>query len=181
MRSPADGIGRETAFYDGTTGDEPAHIAAGLTYLQTGIFHFNLQHLPLLKELSAAALALAGVRFPQTQEAMQAVPAPPNNEGKERTVGYEIIKPAPDRVRFWARLPMIVVDALLGCLSVPSGPPPARRGRRARRGVAVRDRSQRDRAFLPGADEHRAGNSAVAWRNRAVRLKQSRDRKYLYG
>jgi hypothetical protein len=97
-----------------TTGDEPAHIAAGLSYLQTGIFHFNLQHPPLLKELSAAALTLAGVRFPRTKEAMEAVQAPPSTAGKEWTVGYEIIKPAPDRVMFWARLPMILVGALLG-------------------------------------------------------------------
>jgi hypothetical protein len=96
------------------TGDEPAHIAAGLSYLQTGVFHLNLQHPPLLKELSAAALRIAGIRFPQTPEAMQAVQAPPNTSGREWDLGYEIIKPAPDRVMFWARLPMILVGALLG-------------------------------------------------------------------
>jgi hypothetical protein len=96
------------------TGDEPAHIASGLSYLQTGIFHFNLQHPPLLKELSAASLTLAGVRFPRTKDALDAVQAPPNTEGKEWQVGYEIIKPAPDRVMFWARLPMILIGALLG-------------------------------------------------------------------
>jgi hypothetical protein len=96
------------------TGDEPAHIAAGLSYLQTGIFNFNLQHPPLLKELSGASLTLAGVRFPRTKEAMDAVQAPPNTAGKEWDVGYQIIKPAPDRVMFWARLPMILVGALLG-------------------------------------------------------------------
>lgn len=96
------------------TGDEPAHIAAGLSYLQTGIFHFNLQHPPLIKELSALSLMVAGVRFPQTKEAMDAVQAPPNTSGNEWRVGYEIIKPAPERVMFWARLPMILIGALLG-------------------------------------------------------------------
>ena len=96
------------------TGDEPAHIAAGLSYLQTGIFHLNLQHPPLMKELSAASLLMAGVRFPRTNEAMQAVQAPPNTSGKEWTIGDQIIGPASDRVLFWARLPMILVGALLG-------------------------------------------------------------------
>jgi Dolichyl-phosphate-mannose-protein mannosyltransferase len=97
-----------------TTFDEPAHIAAGLSYLQTGIFHLNLQQPPLLKELSAASLMLSGVRIPRTPEAMQAVQAPPNASGNEWNLGYEIIKPAPERVMFWARLPMILVGALLG-------------------------------------------------------------------
>jgi hypothetical protein len=97
------------------TGDEPAHIAAGLSYLQTGIFHLNLQHPPLLKELSAAALTMAGIRFPRTPEAMEAVQSPPDTSGREWTIGYDIMRRnGPDRVMFWARLPMILVGALLG-------------------------------------------------------------------
>lgn len=97
------------------TSDEPAHIAAGLSYLQTGIFHINIQHPPLVKELSAASLLLAGVRYPRTAEAMEVVEAPPNALGREWKVGYGIIgQNGPDRVMFWARLPMIVIAALLG-------------------------------------------------------------------
>jgi len=45
--------------------DEPPHIAAGLSYLATGVFRANLQHPPLLKELSAAFLLLGGIRWPR--------------------------------------------------------------------------------------------------------------------
>jgi hypothetical protein len=96
------------------TSDEPAHIAAGLSYLQTRIFHINLQHPPLLKELAAAALLAAGVRYPATAEAAETVNAPPNNSGREWQVGYHIIGTNPDRVLFWARLPMILIGALFG-------------------------------------------------------------------
>jgi len=97
-----------------TTGDEPAHIAAGLSYLETRIFNLNLQHPPLVKELSAATLLMAGVRFPRTKEAMAAVEAPPNASGAEWVVGNAIIGAGSNRVLFWARLPMILVGALLG-------------------------------------------------------------------
>jgi len=97
------------------TSDEPAHIAAGLSYLETGIFHINIQHPPLIKELSAAALVAAGVHYPRTAEAMDVVKAPPNNSGREWQVGDGIIASGgADRVMFWARLPMILVAALLG-------------------------------------------------------------------
>src|SRR5262249_4307277 len=43
--------------------DEPAHIAAGLSYLATGSFVANAQHPPLLKELAAFSLRIAGVRW----------------------------------------------------------------------------------------------------------------------
>ena len=40
-----------------TTSDEPVHLAAGLSYLETGIFRANPEQPPLLKELSALARA----------------------------------------------------------------------------------------------------------------------------
>jgi hypothetical protein len=48
--------------------DEPPHIASGLSYVSTGIFRANLQHPPLLKELSGLALLLDGIRWPRTPE-----------------------------------------------------------------------------------------------------------------
>src|SRR5881296_226518 len=50
------------------TFDEPAHIGAGLSYLETGEFKVNLQHPPLLKEIGALPLWLMGARFPFTAE-----------------------------------------------------------------------------------------------------------------
>jgi hypothetical protein len=45
--------------------DEPVHLAAGLTYLQTGSFLVNPQHPQVLKELSGMSLMLAGARLPE--------------------------------------------------------------------------------------------------------------------
>src|SRR5208283_3373441 len=50
------------------TSDEPPHIASGLSYVSTGIFRGNLQHPPLLKELSGLSLLLGGIRWPRTPE-----------------------------------------------------------------------------------------------------------------
>ena len=49
--------------------DEPPHIASGLSYLATGVFRANLQHPPLLKEMSALFLRAAGSEWPRTEEA----------------------------------------------------------------------------------------------------------------
>ena len=55
------------------TYDEPAHIGAGLSYLRTRDFKVNLQHPPLLKELAALPLLVAGVRWPVSAEAWAAL------------------------------------------------------------------------------------------------------------
>src|SRR5580700_9679442 len=49
--------------------DEPPHIAAGLSYLETRVFHANLQHPPLLKEMSALFLHMAGIHWPKSSYA----------------------------------------------------------------------------------------------------------------
>ena len=99
------------------TFDEPAHLASGVSYLSTGIFHANLQHPPLLKELSAAsAMLFAGVRWPDSPEARTLIADPPGTSGLEWAVGNEILARDPDRVLFWARLPMILIATLLGLL-----------------------------------------------------------------
>jgi hypothetical protein len=46
--------------------DEPPHIASGLSYLDTHVFHANLQHPPLLKEMSALFLSMAGIHWPKS-------------------------------------------------------------------------------------------------------------------
>lgn len=99
------------------TFDEPAHLASGVSYLSTGVFHANLQHPPLLKELSAAsAMAFAGVRWPDSNEAKALIDNPPGTSGLEWAVGNAMIGRNPDRILFWARLPMILVATLLGLL-----------------------------------------------------------------
>ena len=87
--------------------DEPAHIAAGLAYLETDTFTANRQHPPLLKEISAASLLLGGVHWPTTPDAEKLVQGAP---GFEWPVGNSIISTnGPGRVPFWARLPFILL------------------------------------------------------------------------
>jgi Dolichyl-phosphate-mannose-protein mannosyltransferase len=100
-----------------TTFDEPAHLASGVSYLSTRVFHANLQHPPLLKELSAAsAMLFAGVRWPESPEAQTLIANPPGMSGLEWAVGNAILARNPDRILFWARLPMILIATLLGLL-----------------------------------------------------------------
>jgi hypothetical protein len=95
--------------------DEPAHIAAGLSYLATGEFTANPQHPPLLKEMSALSLLLAGVRWPESAEARQLIQG--SKPALEWPVGNAIIAAnGPDKVMFWSRLPFILLASLLGIL-----------------------------------------------------------------
>jgi len=95
--------------------DEPAHIAAGLSYVETGEFTANPQHPPLLKEMSGLSLRLAGVRWPDSAEARQLIQG--SKPQLEWPVGNAIIAAnGPDRVMFWSRLPFILLAALMGIL-----------------------------------------------------------------
>lgn len=95
--------------------DEPTHIAAGLSYVQTGIFRLNPEHPPLLKELAGLSLVLFGVRWPKTAEASLALHS--NNDQPEWALGSGIIEEnGSDKVLFWSRLPLIFVSTLGGLL-----------------------------------------------------------------
>ena len=101
--------------------DEPPHLAAGLSYWVTHeIFRANPQHPPLLKELSALSMMAAGIRWPHTPEAQfieRARDPHARAPGLIWKVGNDLIRAdGPDRVMFWARLPMIMVGALLVAL-----------------------------------------------------------------
>src|SRR5215217_2197359 len=100
------------------TFDEPAHIAAGLSYLSTGSFHANPQHPPLMKELSAIAMLLGGVRWPNTPTTADIVAHPSGaitardwEASKEIFAAYGI-----DRVLRIARFPMILTGVFLGLM-----------------------------------------------------------------
>jgi len=97
--------------------DEPPHIASGLSYLESGVFHANLQHPPLLKEMAAVFLSLAGVHWPGSPMAKKVIQGGPDSKNLEWQVGVDVIASnGPDRVMFWARLPFILLAALLGAL-----------------------------------------------------------------
>jgi hypothetical protein len=93
------------------TYDEPMHIAAGLSYIETGRIVVSPEHPPLLKELSALALRQAGVRWPQTAQATAAANGDPQSASAvARSI---VVDNGPDRVMFWARLPLIFVATAL--------------------------------------------------------------------
>ncbi len=98
--------------------DEPPHLASGLAYVETGIFRGNLQHPPLLKELSGLSLRLGGVhwpRNPQTEQFLRG--AFPSGLQPEWAIGNKIIiDNGPDRVMFWARLPLLLIACLLAAV-----------------------------------------------------------------
>jgi hypothetical protein len=92
------------------TFDEPMHIAAGLSYVETGRIFVSPDHPPLLKELSALVLRQAGVRWPVRQSAAVGASEDRLPRALARSI---IVGNGPDRVLFWARLPLIIVATLL--------------------------------------------------------------------
>jgi len=97
--------------------DEPPHVASGLSYLETHVFHANLQHPPLLKEISALFLLMAGDHWPKSQLADAVTRGDQEAANLEWPVGNNIIhENGADRVMFWGRLPSILLAALLGGL-----------------------------------------------------------------
>jgi hypothetical protein len=94
--------------------DETGDIAAGVSYLLTDRFTVNLQHPPLLKELIGLSTLASGARWPRTPEAQRLLAG---DSQFQWTVGDQIIfANGPDNVMFWARLPMILVAAMMGIL-----------------------------------------------------------------
>jgi hypothetical protein len=97
--------------------DEPPHIAAGLSYFVTHeIFRANPQHPPLLKELSGLSLMAGGIRWPHSPDADYLVHGddPARVFGLDWPIGNDLIRQnGPDRVLLRARLPMVLVAALL--------------------------------------------------------------------
>jgi len=96
--------------------DEPPHIASGLSYLETHVFHANIQHPPLLKEMSALFLMMAGIHWPKTPAADALIRGGPGSDKLEWPIGVSLIQSEPGRVLFWARLPFILLGGLLGAL-----------------------------------------------------------------
>src|SRR5580658_7859852 len=71
--------------------DEPPHIAAGLSYVQKGSFAPNPQHPPLLKEMAAVSLLLAGIRLPDVPAVRDMLNEPPIPPQHEWSVGVDLI------------------------------------------------------------------------------------------
>ena len=98
--------------------DEPPHIASGLAYVSEGNFRGNRQHPPLLKELSGLSLLLGGIRWPKAREIDLFLHSdwPPNIQPEWEIGNMLIASGGPDRVLFWARLPLLLISSALGLL-----------------------------------------------------------------
>ena len=98
------------------TFDEPAHIAAGMSYFKTGEIRINRQHPPLLKEIGALPLLALSAPWPVTREQWARIPDPPPPY-VQWEIGYRILAAGgPARLLFWARLPFILLGTLMGWL-----------------------------------------------------------------
>jgi len=100
------------------TSDEPPHIAAGLSYLETHTFRANPQHPPLMKELAALSLLAGGIRWPRNAETEHLIHGELKpGEQPEWAIGDQLIAAnGPDRVMMWARAPLLLVAAMLAAV-----------------------------------------------------------------
>ncbi|HZN05006.1 MAG TPA: glycosyltransferase family 39 protein [Candidatus Polarisedimenticolia bacterium] len=96
------------------TFDEPAHVGAGMSYLETGDFKLNLQHPPLLKEIAAVPLLWGGIRWPVSERNwIESGPDP--GPLMQWEVGSSVLYlNDPDRVMLLARAPFLLLTLLLG-------------------------------------------------------------------
>jgi len=104
-----------TAFFsmlgDSATMDELAHIPAGYSYLSQKDFRINPEHPPLVKDLAAIPLLFLNLNFPKDHPSWQ------EEVNGQWWFGSEFLYHSgnnPDRIIFWARIPMILLLIFLG-------------------------------------------------------------------
>ncbi|GJM45449.1 MAG: hypothetical protein DHS20C21_22910 [Gemmatimonadota bacterium] len=93
------------------TFDEPAHLAAGISYVQTGDFRMNPEHPALPKLLAGVGASLAGAKAPAAGEAWDA--------GEQWDYAREVLYESgadSARIVFAGRVPMVLIGTLLGAL-----------------------------------------------------------------
>lgn len=91
------------------TFDEIAHLPAGYSYIRTLDFRMNIEHPPLVKQLSALPLLFLDLNFPVNQQAW--------NESRQWIFGWDFLynnKLSADKILFLGRLPVILLSCLLG-------------------------------------------------------------------
>jgi len=94
------------------TFDETAHIAAGYSYLATGDFLMNVEHPPLVKELAALPLLALQPNFPDENTWNEVRTWTQWDLGRAFLFQWN----APDRLVFWARVPIVLLFGILALL-----------------------------------------------------------------
>src|SRR5262245_26068243 len=94
--------------------DEPAHIGAGFSYLETRTFKVNLQHPPLLKEIAAVPLVLSGIPWTIPPAEWSLAGEDPDPFLQWRVGAQVLYQNDPDRVVFLSRLPFFGLLLLFG-------------------------------------------------------------------
>lgn len=98
---------------DSLTRDELAHIVSGYSYLVKGDYRLNPEHPPLIKDLSALPLLFINPKFPDNN------PAWTKETNGQWALGDAFLFKTgndADEIIFLARLPIILLTALLGFL-----------------------------------------------------------------
>mgnify|MGYP001773355249 CR=1 FL=1 len=100
---------------DSATSDENPHIVAGYSYLKMHDMRLNPEHPPLVKDLAAFPLLFLNLNFPKNSFAWQQLDGP--FWWHQFNLGGEFLYQSgnnPDKILFWARLPMIFLLILCG-------------------------------------------------------------------
>jgi hypothetical protein len=102
---------------DSAISDEPPHIVAGYSYLTQKDMRLNPEHPPLAKDLAATPLIFLNLNFPNESPAWQQKDGP--FWWHQFNLGGEFLYKSgndPDKILFFARLPMIFLLIFCGFL-----------------------------------------------------------------
>jgi len=99
------------AWNDSAIFDETAHIPAGYSYLTMRDARLNPEHPPLLKDLAALPLIFLNLNFDTTQKFWT------TDVNGQWEAGHNLfwqVGNDPDRIIFWARVPIVLLSLLFG-------------------------------------------------------------------
>ncbi|MFA6183573.1 MAG: glycosyltransferase family 39 protein [Parcubacteria group bacterium] len=101
---------------DSATFDEIAHIPAGYSYLTQHEMRLNPEHPPLLKDLAAIPLLFMNLNF-DIAKSFWTGDLPHKWDEGQWAAGRHLVweaKNNPDKIVFWARVPIVIISLLLG-------------------------------------------------------------------
>ncbi len=105
-----------SSWNDSAIFDETAHIGAGYTYLRYQDSRLNPEHPPLIKDAAAFPLLFLHLWFPVQDRPFWTIP---NVHDRQWMAGNDLLyeeRNDPDKILFWARLPIMLLATLFGWL-----------------------------------------------------------------